>query len=478
MLTGWSRSDAIGRPLGEVFAVETTQGPGNIESIIATVMRSGVIFHLTRDYSLRMRSGRLLPIDDSIAPIRGSDERVEGVVVVFRDRTEFQRAEIARREFERRTHETQRLESLGLLAGGLAHDFNNLLAIIVGHASVEVELQSDPKELVESLNTIIEAGRRGAGLCAQLLAYAGKASSERTSVDVSVFATGMARLLGSSIPNWISVVLDLDPDAPCVTGDPRQLQQAISNLVQNAVDALGQTPGVITIRSRVESLDRVQLAQARVGGELVPGEYVFLEVSDNGPGVALEVLPRIFEPFFTSKRSGRGLGLSTVIGIVRGHGAGLIVDSVPGVGTTFRLFFEPRDLAASLSPSVSPAASWHGRGRVLVVDDEEQVARVAAIVLARLGFDTEVVVDPAEAWARFQASPDAYRLVVTDMTMPGMSGLEVGMRIRGLRPEFPIVLMSGYSAEDVAAHDQGFTIRVDKPFSAQMLRDAVRTALA
>ncbi len=478
-LTGWTRTDVLGRSVSDVLAIHQAGSADPVPRLFSQPLHSGEISRLTEDYELRTKSWERVPIDGSVAPIRGPRGDIEGVVVVFRDRSEAKRVAQARLELEQRAREAQHLESLGLMAGGIAHDFNNLLAVIMGNATLELENAQAGSELAESLNTIVATARRAAGLCTQMLAYAGKGRSARLALDLGAFVEEAVQLLRISIPKTIALTVDVEKgDGNLVVADASQMQQVIMNLVINAADALGTTPGAVTIRVAREEVGAEELASAQVGHQLPPGPYVVLEVTDTGPGMPREVMPRIFDPFFTTKRAGRGLGLSAVLGMLRSHEAGLVLESEPGAGTRFRIFLAPAPARARPSEPLAPseeAGSWSSEGDVLLVEDEEAVRKVAASALARLGFSVVEARDGAEGLERFTAEPDRFCAVVSDVTMPRLDGIQASLRMRKLRPDVPIVLMSGYTADSstelLAQRDVKF---LEKPFSVRKLRDALR----
>jgi PAS domain S-box-containing protein len=480
MLTGWTRYEAIGQPLAEVFEVRSAAGRGPIPQIVEEVLRSGLVFHLTHEYEVRHRSGRFVPIDDSIAPIRRQDGAVEGVVVVFRDRTTRKRAEEARAAFEARTRDAQRLESLGLLAGGVAHDFNNLLAVVLSNASLEREEAEPGSPLAEALDTIMTAARRGAGLCKQLLSYAGRGPDAHQALDLGALVHETSALLQVSLPKNVRLVLDLDADVPWVRGDTTQLQQVLMNLVLNAAEALDQRPGQVILRLRQQALDASQLATARVGHDVTPGDYVVLEVEDTGLGMSSALQARIFEPFFTTKPTGRGMGLAAVLGVVRSHMGVLLLRSAEGQGTTFGVALAPVSRPKTWAAvEVARDIAWRGAGTVLVAEDEEAVAHATRRILERLGFAVELVSDGAALVRSYLAAPGRYRLIVTDVTMPELDGLTALRQIRDVYPDAPAVVVTGYSAPSLESTraSRAPTQVVLKPFGVEALREATKRVL-
>ena len=385
--------------------------------------------------------------------------------------------EAARVRFEARLQETQKLESLGVLAGGIAHDFNNLLTSILGNASL-ARLDLPPHSPANhSLERIETASLRAADLCKQMLAYAGKGRLVVQPVNLTQLVQETAHLLQVSISKRAVLKFDLAPNLPAVLVDASQLRQIVMNLVINASEAIGERSGVIALATGLVRADREYLADSRLAGDLSEGDYVFLEASDTGCGMTPEIQARIFEPFFTTKFTGRGLGLAAVLGIVRGHRGALKVDSVPGKGSTFRLLLPvTHELAQPTSEPNPLTTGWRGHGRILVVDDEETVRTVVARVLENLGFTVTLASDGREAVKIFEAQPDAFTMVVVDLTMPHMDGTEAFARMRRVRPDLRVVLMSGYSEPDatVAFAGKGLAGFLQKPFELIHLHDKVR----
>jgi two-component system cell cycle sensor histidine kinase/response regulator CckA len=415
-----------------------------------------------------------------VAPVRDPEGMVTGVTGIAVDVSMQIQAQRERAELERRLLDTQKLESLGVLAGGVAHDFNNLLTAILGNAAL-ARLALDPKErALVHLDRIEQASQTAAALCRQLLVFSGGGHMDSGSVDLSATVGETTALLKVSLGENTHLDLALEPGLPAVHADAAQLRQIVLNLVLNAAQAIGDRRGTINVRTLTQLVDATWLAGARVGQDSAPGPRVCLIVADDGPGMEPAVLARIFDPFFTTKPTGRGLGLASVLGIVRSHGGALHVHSVPGRGTTFTLAFPPERAAPErLAPAaVAVPAPWRGSGMVLVVDDEEAVRRTAAQMVEQFGFE---VVEAGSGAAALELV-DAGRpitLVLLDAMMPGMDGAETLTRLRQRRPGLRVVVFSGYSSQDMkprfaSQHPFGF---LQKPFSPESLRDALRAAL-
>ena len=349
----------------------------------------------------------------------------------------------------------QKLESLGVLAGGIAHDFNNLLLGVVGNADlVLMELDADHPAR-DAVEQIAQAGLRAADLCRQLLAFSGKGKMIEEPLDLSRLVQELAPLIHMSL-GGSRLQLELAADLPVVEADATQIRQIVMNLVTNAAEALLDKPGRIAIRTLRHDASNMPLTDAVTGRALPAGEYVCLAVEDDGVGMAREQRERIFEPFFTTKFMGRGLGLAAAQGIVRAHHGTITVHSEPDGGSTFAVYLPVVGLRSAHAPQ--PLADTDARSapsadrsakHVLVVDDEKHVREVAGHLLSAAGYEVSRAEDGMDALAILARDPTAVDLVLLDMTMPGLDGLEVLERIRRVRPDLPVLLSSGYSRDKV-----------------------------
>ncbi len=390
------------------------------------------------------------------------------------------RAEEERRRLEAQLLHAQKLESLGLLAGGIAHDFNNLLTSILGFsdlALVEIPEHSPARPLVMEA---IHGARRAAELTKQMLAYSGKGRFVSDPVDLSSLVTDMVRLLEVSISKKCVLRLHLASGLPAIEADSVQLRQVIMNLIINASEAIGEEGGVISVHTGITSCTREELREAYLDASLRDGEYVYLDVIDSGCGMSDETKAKIFDPFFSTKFSGRGLGLSAVLGIVRGHGGAIKVRSSIGKGTTFRVLFPAtRRSVVGTSKNAVSHDSWRGSGVVLIVDDEESVRMLATRMLEELGFSVLTANDGVEALEVFSRERENLRLVLLDLTMPRKGGEETLLEIRRLDPNAPVILSSGYS-EHAATRAEGdvHVAFIQKPYRLDDLRQVVRGILS
>jgi signal transduction histidine kinase/PAS domain-containing protein len=391
------------------------------------------------------------------------------------------RADANQKAVERRMQEAQRLESLGVLAGGIAHDFNNLLTAILGNASLLRAEHGEVAGMSEGLDQIEGASRRAAELCRQMLAFAGRGRFALQSLDVNAIVRDMQPLIQVTVPKKARLVLDLADSLPPVLADAAQLRQLLMNLILNAAEALEDAAGTIALRTAAGHRTSDQLSQTVFTPPPTPGDYVSVVVTDTGTGMTAETIGRIFDPFFSTKFTGRGLGLAAVVGIVRAHNGALHVHSEPGTGSTFELLLPAQQPAIAPPPEAVSAAThassraWRTTGTALVVDDEAGVRDLVRSVLERAGM-TVVLADNGESGvARFGEIVKDVRVVLVDYAMPGLDGNEALAAMRELQPDLPAIVMSGYTPADIA--NASSHIFLQKPFTPAALREAVQRAL-
>lgn len=393
---------------------------------------------------------------------------------------ERQRAEKERRRLETKVQHAQKLESLGVLAGGIAHDFNNLLVGILGNSDLAREEVGPDSPAHALLERVIRSAQQAAELSNQMLAYSGRGSFLTRPLNLSQWAHDMVRLLKISISPQALLRCKFPPHLPTIEGDPAQIRQLVTHLVTNSSDSLGDDSGLITVSTGTVSCEREMLAQTFPGDDLPAGSYVYLEVSDTGCGMDAETLEKIFDPFFSTKFTGRGLGLAAVLGIVRGHGGTLDVSSEPGQGTSFRVLFpisRREEVVVRRRETVGPP--WRGSGTVLVIDDEEMVRALASAGLERAGFEVELADGGQQGIEIFQNNPARFVLVLLDMTMPGLDGQQVCGELRKLRHDIPIILSSGFSEQQVSApfSNEALPAFLQKPYMPADLVAKVREVL-
>ena len=392
---------------------------------------------------------------------------------IAHDVTERKRAEAQQRRLERRVQHAQKLESLGLLAGGIAHDFNNLLVSVLGNADLALRDMAKLSPGRPRVEEIKKAAIRASELTGQMLAYSGRGQFVVEPVDVSELVRETGHLLKVSISKNAALRYELADDLPAVEADAAQIRQVVMNLITNASEAVGEEGGTITVRTGIIEVGREYLAATDLGDGLPEGPYLFLEVSDTGRGMGRETRARLFDPFFSTKFTGRGLGLAAVLGIVRGHKGAIRVYSEPGEGTTFKVLLPITERLAGKAPRAAPdgRAEWRGSGTVLVIDDEPTVRNVARMMLERAGLTVLTASDGEAGVELFSEHRDEIDAVLLDLTMPRMNGEETLRRLRRIRKDVPVILSSGYNEQDVTSRftGDGPAGFIQKPFELEVL---------
>ncbi len=426
-----------------------------------------------REYRARRSDGREIEVLCSVAPFEGT-ESGRGYVAMFSDVTE-------KKRLRRQMESAERWESLGVLAGGLAHDFNNLLTGILGNASLGLYSLDGHHEVRPLLEDILHAGERAAALTRQLLAYAGKGRFVAARLDLSELAREITALAQTSVQNKrVRLRMDLQPEMPLIEADPGQLQQVLLNLVMNGAEAIEEgVGGTVAVSTHVEEVSDTWMPLWETGDTLLPGRYAVLEVKDNGGGMDDETRARIFEPFFSTKFTGRGLGLSAVLGIVRQHRGALSVQSAPGEGSTFRVLLPVIEETLEIRSSPLDAADLQGAGLILVVDDEETVRQIARRSLEHWHYRV-VMAENGQAAIEILPRLDAQlRAVILDLTMPVMGGEEALEYFQRMRPDVPVILTSGYSEIEAMRRmrGKGVSAFLHKPFTAEQLGRKLRDVL-
>jgi PAS domain S-box-containing protein len=474
-LTGWSTELAAGRPLAEVLPLVDGEGRP-IESPVSRVIAEGVVLGLSPDTSLVARDGRRIPVQDSAAPIRDDAGEVVGAVVVFRDATDQLEVQEQLRKAEERLRHSQKMEAIGQLAGGIAHDFNNLMTVVLGYGEILRSTLPLTADAAEGLNAIEYAAQRAADLSRQLLAVGRRQMLKLEAVDLNAVLRELAgmleRVIGEDVELRVSCADDLAP----VRADRGQLEQVILNLATNARDAMPDG-GRLELRTQRADVD-AWFARSQEGPP--PGRYAALDVTDTGTGMDEATRERIFEPFFTTKEPGRGtgLGLSSVYGIVEQSGGAIRVHSEPGRGTSFRIYLPIADgeTAAPAAPPI-PDHLLRGAETIAIVEDHAPVRDLVRHALEHLGYAVITAADAHEALALLRSAP-AVDLVLIDLVMPRLNGIELWERLRIERPGLKVLLMSGYAAETVLDGRLPAGVPfLPKPFTLATIAAHVRRAL-
>jgi signal transduction histidine kinase/CheY-like chemotaxis protein len=409
----------------------------------------------------------------------GKVQQVTGYLV---DISDTKSAEEDRLSLERQLLHSQKLESLGVLSGGIAHDFNNLLQAILGNLDLAQNRIPEGVIIHTNLERAINAARHAAKLTSMMLAYSGKGSFIVKRLNLTELVEENAAMLSAAIGKSVSLALQLDHSLPSVMADTGQIQQVVMNLITNASEAIGEENGTITLATGMRKFDQSTLNRSRLVEKMNTGRFVWLEVTDTGCGMDEETQQKLFDPFFTTKFTGRGLGMSAVLGIIRSHKGAFFVESQPGSGTTMMVVLPlANPLEAQLTPdnvstTIYSEETGQSLGVVLIVDDEEMVRGVSADMFEEFGFETMVASDGEQAINLFRNHSKRIDLVLLDQSMPGMDGVAVFHELRKIKPEIRVLLASGFSEEEVSKRFNGLGLDgfIQKPFNLEKLSGEVQ----
>jgi PAS domain S-box-containing protein len=444
VLFGWTAAEMIGKSVVDLYpdGEFKEEARERLKVALAKAQVSREHEDWRKDGSRVWTEARTLLLNDA-------QGRPETIIILYRDISERKKNELKRLRLEQQLIQTQKMETMGTLAGGIAHDFNNIIAAILGFT--EMAIAQNPADAItrQAHESILRAARRARDLVKRILTFSRFHEPERKSVDLVSVVKEASVFVRASLPSTVKLSLDLSEDCPNVLADSNQIHQVILNLAANSAHAMHASGGDLTLRLR----KAVFVApHSTVFGMLPEGTYAAIEVSDTGHGIEPETMHKIFDPFFTTKPAGEGtgLGLSIVHGIVEGHGGGIAVRSTPKVGTTFTLFFPEekqieRAVVTSEGSPVSPPKAGHQR--IAVVDDEEDLAIVAEGFLKSFGYQVTRYGSATDFYARFSTGSAQFDLIVTDQTMPDLTGLELARKLRVAGHRIPILIVSGYSQE-------------------------------
>ena len=463
-ITGYSREEAVGEKPNALLKLER-QGPEFYAGLWSELNKEG--FWSGEIWSC-YKSGGVFPWMLTISAVRDANDKIQNYVALFSDITERVKTEEKQASLQKQLQQAQKMEAIGQLTGGIAHDFNNMLASILGYTELARNVVGDGNDNMERyLGEIHKAGARARDLIAQMLAFSRGGEVEYKPMAVAPLVEDSLRMLRTLLPSSIEVSTHIDVDTPEIKTDRVQVHQIVMNLCINARDAMESKGQLSVALRRIDGVAAVCSSCYKAIG----GEFVEISISDTGDGIEQEQLSRIFDPFFSTKEVGKGtgMGLSMVHGIMHDHGGHIVVETEPGEGTTFILLFPMLDeqtcTRSSEADAVNTAPAQILNSHVLVVDDEELVGGFLSELLTDAGCQVTVETDSQLALARFKEDPELFDLVVTDQTMPGLTGTDLAQSLLAIRPELPIILCTGYSDDvgEAKAKSLGIKAFVNKP---------------
>ena len=426
----------------------------------------------TLELEVCRKDGSLFWNEITMTLIRDREGNPTGFVGVGRDITERKWAQKEKETLQTQLIQAQKLESIGTLAGGIAHDFNNILSSIIGFTELALDDVEKGTPLEDSLHEVYTAGNRAKELVKQILAFARQSDEEFKPIYPSTIAKEVLKLIRPSIPTSIEIRQNIESDS-LIMGNATQVHQILMNLCTNAAYAMEAEGGVLDISMKDVMIDGIAETET-------PGNYIEITVSDTGVGIAPDILDKIFEPYFTTKGPGEGtgMGLAMVHGIVESYGGRITVDSKPGQGTRFTIclpVIRERQKHSQYETEAPPT----GKERILFVDDEAPIARMGSQILERLGYSVTTRTSSVEALELFRSKPNDFDLVITDMTMPNMTGDKLAAALIEIRPEIPVILCTGYSKQLSAerAAEVGIKAYAMKPLARNILAETVRKVL-
>ncbi len=484
-ILGYTPDEIIGKTLFDLMPPEEA---ARVSKIVDNLKKTDSPIIALQNINLH-KDGSHVVLESSAVPIFDKTGILTGYHGIDRDISIRIQHEKEKLDLERQLLHTQKLESLGVLAGGIAHDFNNLLMVILGNADLALDKLAPASPAINNIHEIEKTSKRAAELAKQMLAYSGKGKFVIKSINLNQFINEMGHLLEVSISKNAVIKYTLADNLPAFDGDATQIRQIIMNLITNASEAIGNTSGTISLSTGIINCDRIYLDKinetlwAGLEEPLKEGIYIYLEVADTGCGMKLKTIEKIFDPFFTTKFIGRGLGLSAVLGIIRGHKGGLKIYSEINKGTTFKIIFPSNKIFDNSitvqKKNTTEEKIYHKTGTILLVDDEENICSVGRDMLEHLGFDVLTAPDGRKAIEIFRTHADKIICVLLDLTMPHMNGEETFRKMRDIRPDVKVILSSGYNEQDATQTftGKGLAGFIQKPYPMATLKEKLKNVL-
>jgi PAS domain S-box-containing protein len=473
---GYSEDEILGKNVvGTILPLATSIRHG-VENLVTSLRQDPEQQFVSENENV-LRNNEKVWIAWTYKPIFDSNRRFTEILSIGNDITELKRAAQEKKILETQLQHAQRMEAIGTLAGGIAHDFNNILGAIIGYTEMALyEAKGTPKDQ-NNMKEVLKAGHRAKDLVHQILAFSRQSEQERQPVLIHLIVKEALKLLRASLPSTIEIRQNIKTDLGTVMADPTQIHQVMMNLCTNAHHAMSEKGGVMEVTLSALELDMREVA-AYPG--LKPGSFIKLTVSDTGHGMDRNIIERIFDPYFTTKEKGMGtgLGLAVVHGIVKSHGGTITVQSEKGKGSVFQVFF-PAIETKVVHESEALESLCTGNERILFVDDEKALVDLGKQMLETLGYQAECRTNSIEALESFRTQPDQFDLVITDMTMPNMTGERLAKEMMEIRPDIPIILCTGYSERITRekAIEMGIKEFVLKPFEINHLASIIRRVL-
>jgi two-component system cell cycle sensor histidine kinase/response regulator CckA len=467
---GYRPEEVLGRQIANAY-----RNPSRRDDFMAQIRRDGQVENFEAE--MRKKDGSFIWVSTNAKLLTNAEGSFIGIEGVARDISQLKKSEEEKLNLEESLRQSQKMEAIGTLAGGIAHDFNNILAAIIGYSEIAIDEVPEFSPARQSIREVLNAAMRAKELVRHILTFSRKSEQNYAPVQIQLIVKDALKLLRASIPATIDIRQDIDSQCGTIIADPTELHQVTMNLCTNAAQEMEKTDGVLYV-----SLERLDLSEDDLQNEptLKPGPHVKLSVKDTGLAIDSDHIDRIFDPYYTTKDvgMGSGLGLAVVHGIVKRHNGMITVETNPTQGTTFNVFFPIAEgVEQQVAKEIDPLPT--GNERILVVDDETSVVEVTQQRLERLGYQVTSKNSSIEALELFRAQPNAFELIITDQTMPDMTGEQLAKKLIDLRPDILIVLCTGYSSNIDAEKSKALGIKefILKPIDLQELAITIRRVL-
>jgi two-component system, cell cycle sensor histidine kinase and response regulator CckA len=473
IITGRTAADALQNSLQNVLPLVHEYSGEPLQLPCKAAMDNADTIHLQEGARLKTPQAKTLSIEGKCVPIADEKGCISGTITVFNDVTQ-------RIQLERQLRQSQKMEALGTLAGGIAHDFNNILSVILGYADLSLKKMSPDDKAYHCIEHVLTASIRAKELVKQILTFSRQGEEKRHPVQLSLIVNEVLKLLRSSLPSTIEIITDIRAHRSMVKGDPTQLHQVIINLCTNAAHAMKARGGKLKVILDEETVTNEDIAEKPHFRKIKPGRYVSIAIRDTGCGMNDEVMARIFEPYYTTKNAeeGTGMGLAMVHGIVECYNGTIHVHSTPGKGTTFKVYL-PGISGETPEEMPAPQPIIGGKEHILFVDDDLPLVDIGREMLEQLGYVVVGRTSSIKALENFRREPDKYDLVITDLTMPHMTGIQLARLLQTIRADIPIILCTGFSNTLTTneANEIGIKEVVMKPLVQETIAAAIRRCL-